>query len=58
MPCNRHPTVLVHAVPFEANPQALRLAVVSQALNPAVVHGVVFEAQRVEEMLAKLTPGP
>jgi len=36
--------VLVHVVPFESNFQALRHAIVSQALNPTVVNCMVFEA--------------
>jgi hypothetical protein len=44
----RHRTVLVHVVPFESNLQALRHAIVSQALNPTVVNRVVFKGQRVD----------
>jgi hypothetical protein len=54
----RHRTVLVHAVPFESNFQALRLAVVSQALNPTVVHGMVFKGQRIEQVLTIHNPVP
>jgi len=54
----RHRTVLVHAVPFESNLQALRLAIVGQALNPTVVNGMVFKGQRVEEVLAIHNPVP
>jgi hypothetical protein len=43
----RHGTVL--QVPFESNLQALRHAIVSQALNPTVVNGMVFKGQRVED---------
>jgi hypothetical protein len=54
----RHRTVLVHAVPFESNLQALRHAIVSQTLNPTVVNGMVFKGQRVEEVLAIHNPVP
>jgi hypothetical protein len=33
----------VHAVPFESNFQALCHAIASQALNPAIVYGMVFD---------------
>ena len=54
----RHRTVLVHAVPFESNFQALRHAIVSQALNPTIVDGMVFKGQRVEEMFTIDDPVP
>jgi hypothetical protein len=45
-------------VPFESNFQALRLAIVSQALNPTVVHGVVFDWERIQQVLAIHNPVP
>jgi hypothetical protein len=45
-------------VPFESNLQALRLAIVSEALNPTVINGVVFKGQRVEEVFTIHDPMP
>jgi hypothetical protein len=54
----RHWTVLVHAMPFESNLQALRLAIVGQALNPAVLYGVVFDWERIQQVLTIYNPVP
>ena len=54
----RHRTILVRAVPFESNFQALRLAIISQALNPTVVHGMVFDWERIQQVLAIHNPVP
>ena len=49
---------MVHVVPFESNFQALRHAIIRQALNPTVVNGMVFKGQWVEEVLAIHNPTP
>jgi len=41
----RHRALLVHVAPFEPNFQELRHAIVSQALNPTVVNGMMFKGQ-------------
>jgi hypothetical protein len=38
--------------------QALRHAIISEALNPTVVNGMVFEGQRIEEVFAIYNPAP
>ena len=43
---------MVHVVPFESNLQALRHAIVSQALNPTVVNGMMFDWERIVDLLA------
>jgi hypothetical protein len=47
-----------HAVPFESTFQALRHAIVRKALNPTVVNGMVFDWERIEEVLAIDDPMP
>jgi len=54
----RHRAVLVHVVPSESNLQTLRHAVVSQALNPTVVNGMVFDWERIQQVLTIHNPVP
>ena len=48
----------MHALPFESNLQALRLAFIGQALNPTVVNGMVFDWERIQQVLAIRNPVP
>jgi hypothetical protein len=48
----------VHDVPFESNLQTQRHAILSQALNPTIVNGMVFAWKQIQQVLTIHNPMP
>jgi hypothetical protein len=54
----RHRTVLVHGIPRKSNLQALCHSIIGKTTNPTVVNGMVFDWERIQQVLAIDNPVP